>query len=206
MRIGRLHRRPVSQRQKKNRMGSKPIVRSAEDLDAGQIADIYNHYVEHSIATFEEKPVELSEMAARLRDVHDAGFPWLVAQQSAGIVGYAYASQWKSRSAYRYSVEVTVYLDPQATGVGWGTRLYNSLFADLKDRGFRTAIGGISLPNPASVALHEKMGMTQVAQFRSVGYKLGQWIDVGYWQVDLGSSAIASDHVSDRITDRGDSL
>jgi phosphinothricin acetyltransferase len=121
-------------------------------------------------------------MAARLAAVEAAGLPWLVGEQEGAVVGYACATPWKGRSAYRFTVEVSVYLDPSCTGRGWGTRLYERLFERLARRGIHAAIGGIALPNDASVALHEKLGMAKVAHFRETGFKLGRWIDVGYWQ------------------------
>ncbi|HEV7431928.1 MAG TPA: GNAT family N-acetyltransferase, partial [Steroidobacteraceae bacterium] len=93
-----------------------------------------------------------------------------------------YASRWKGRCAYRYSVESTVYLEPLAVGQGLGTALYSALFARLQELGCHVVIGGIALPNAASVALHEKFGMRQVAHFAQVGNKFGRWVDVGYWQ------------------------
>ncbi len=157
-------------------------LRDACELDAQGVADIYNHYVRETIVTFEEEEVTSTEIARRLRDTNAATLPWLVAEREGRILGYAYASRWNGRCAYRFSVEATVYLAPDATGSGLGSRLYKALFEELRARSFHTVIGGISLPNPASVALHEKMGMEKVAHFSEVGYKFGQWIDVGYWQ------------------------
>ena len=102
------------------------------------------------------------------------------------MVGYAYATKWKERSAYRFSAEVSVYLSNQVQGRGLGASLYETLFSKLKEGGINTVIGGITLPNPASVALHEKMGMKKVAHFENVGFKFNQWQDVGYWQLSLG--------------------
>jgi L-amino acid N-acyltransferase YncA len=101
------------------------------------------------------------------------------------VVGYAYASKWKSRSAYRYAVESTVYLDPRFTGQGIGRHLYGSLIAELRQRSLHAVIGGIALPNPASIALHERMGFVKVAHFKEIGWKFNQWIDVGYWELIL---------------------
>ena len=100
-------------------------------------------------------------------------------------LGYAYASKWKGRCAYRFAVETTVYLDAPAHGRGLGRRLYERLLAALRESGMHVAIGGIALPNPASIALHEKLGFRKVGQFEEVGFKLGRWVDVGYWQVML---------------------
>ncbi|THB81271.1 MAG: N-acetyltransferase [Desulfobacteraceae bacterium] len=161
------------------------MIRKATASDSDIIADIYNYYIEHSIATFEQEAVAPAEMADRIQKVFDAGLPWLVAESNGSITGYAYASPWKSRAAYRFSVESTVYLCHTHSGQGLGSKLYEALFNELKPLDVRTVIGGIALPNPSSIALHEKFGMKQVAHFKAVGFKFNQWIDVGYWQVVL---------------------
>lgn len=182
------------------------MIRSASPEDVPFITDIYNYYISESIATFEEKVVTESQMAQRIANVTDAGLPWIVAQQQEReqqtIIGYAYASPFKSRSAYRFSIEVSVYLSPKLTrstrgsknGSGWGTKLYTDLFEKVKALPVHSIIGGISLPNAASVALHEKMGMQQVAHFKEVGFKFNQWIDVGYWQLVLSDSEVKPSH------------
>jgi phosphinothricin acetyltransferase len=150
--------------------------------DAQAISDIYKYYITDTTITFEEQPVSAAQMAGRIQEILAASLPWLVIEQSGRVVGYAYASKWKARSAYRYSVETSVYLQHGIAGKGLGSQLYQALFDALKARGFHVAIGGIALPNEASVALHEKFGMQKVAHFEQVGFKFGQWIDVGYWQ------------------------
>lgn len=157
-------------------------VRSATGADAESLARIYNHYVLETIVTFEEQAVPAAEMHARLQEVQEAALPWLVAEQSGQVVGYAYATKWKGRCAYRFSTEVTVYLDQGRSGRGIGSVLYRHLLTILQSRGMHVAIGGIALPNEASVALHQKFGFEKVAQFREVGFKFGKRIDVGYWQ------------------------
>jgi phosphinothricin acetyltransferase len=124
-------------------------------------------------------------MTARLQEVQGASLPWFVAAQGGEVVGYAYATKWNGRSAYRFSTEVTVYLDHGRGGRGIGSNLYHHLLPALQSRGIHVAIGGIALPNTASVALHRKFGFEQVAEFREVGFKFGRWIDVGYWQKTL---------------------
>lgn len=168
------------------------MVRAATAADAAAMADIYNHYVSHTIVTFEETPVTAAEMATRLAEVAGLGLPWLAAEYSDGVRGYAYAGPWKNRCAYRHSVEVTVYLDQAAIGKGLGTQLYAALFAALRQTPAHFAVGGIALPNDASVALHEKFGLRKVAHFSEVGYKFGRWIDVGYWQLLLPAPAAAT--------------
>jgi len=158
------------------------MIRKAETVDAKTICGIYNHYVENTIITFEEQPVTVADMANRIREV-TASFPWLVFERNREVVGFAYASRWKSRCAYRYSVESTVYLAPEVTGHGIGRQLYRELILALCDRAIHSVIGGIALPNPASIALHEKLGFEKVAHFTEVGRKFDQWIDVGYWEL-----------------------
>jgi phosphinothricin acetyltransferase len=114
-----------------------------------------------------------------------ASLPWLLWEEEGAVRGYAHASKWKGRCAYRHSAEVTVYLHPAFTGRGIGSKLYEALLADLRERGFHTAIGGIALPNPSSIALHERFGFRKVAHFDEVGWNFGGWIDVGYWQLLL---------------------
>ncbi len=161
------------------------MIRKVKLSDAESIAEIYNHYIHNTIVTFEEEAISSDEMQGRISESNSFDLPWFVAQENESILGYAYASKWKGRCAYRFSVEVTVYLSPQAVSKGLGTELYQQLFASLKEKSIHVAMGGISLPNQASIALHEKFGMEKVAHFKQVGYKFGEWIDVGYWQVIL---------------------
>jgi len=161
------------------------MIRATTPADAEALARIYSHYVAISTATFEEQPVKPDEMLRRVGAVQEASLPWLVAEEDGGVLGYAYAGKWKERSGYRHTVEVSVYLDPAATGHGLGSTLYDVLFPMLRDKKIHAAIGGIALENPASVALHEKFGMRKVAHFPEVGRKFDRWIDVGYWQVTL---------------------
>ena len=157
------------------------MIRDATAADAAAIAEIYNHYVLHTIVTFEEEVVPASEMAARIEEVYASQLPWIVAEREGKVVGFAYASKWKGRCAYRYSTETTVYLAPDQGGRGIGSELYGRLLPMLQERKLHAVMGGIALPNPASVALHEKFGMKKVAHFKEVGYKFDRWIDVAYW-------------------------
>jgi phosphinothricin acetyltransferase len=160
-------------------------IRNATVDDAGSITSIYNHFVLTTSISFEEAAVPAPEMAQRIADVQAGGLPWLVAEVDGVIAGYAYATKWRVRHAYRFSVETSVYLAPESAGKGIGTTLYRALLDRLRDGGYHLAIGGIALPNAASIALHEKMGFEKVAQFREVGFKFGRWTDVGYWQLSL---------------------
>lgn len=165
-------------------------IRLAVPGDAVHVADIYNVYVADTCITFETEPVTATEMAARIRETADAGLPWLVAIDQDSLVGYAYASKWKGRCAYRYSVESTVYLSPSSMGQRIGRSLYQALLDQLRSQGIHTVIGGIALPNERSIALHERLGFRQVARFGQVGFKQDRWIDVGYWQLVFDDAVV----------------
>jgi phosphinothricin acetyltransferase len=160
-------------------------IRSALAVDAEQVARIYNYYVKNSVITFEEEPVSAEVMASRMAEVQGSALPWLVAQVDDLVVGYAHASKWKVRSAYRHSVETTIYIEKGREGRGIGSMLYSELLSLLRASGKHVAIGGAALPNDASVALHEKLGFEHVATFRQVGFKHDRWVDVAYWQIVL---------------------
>ena len=161
------------------------MIRPATAADAAAIARIYDHYVRHTAVTFEEVSVPTAEMAARIDRFLAAGLPYLVLEQGDRVVGYAYAGGWHARSAYRFAVETTIYLEAATVGAGLGTRLYGALLERLSTLGLHTAIGVITIPNPASVALHEKLGFRPSGRLQEVGFKQGRWIDVGYWQRPL---------------------
>jgi len=162
------------------------LIRPAATDDAGAIAAIYNRHVTETVVTFEEQPVAVAEMADRVAAI-TTRLPWLVCAHDGAVVGYAYASPWKPRSAYRFAVETSIYIADGQAGRGLGRLLYGTLLDDLRARGLFVAIGGISLPNPASVALHEGLGFQKIGHFPAVGWKLGRWVDVGYWQLSLRS-------------------
>ena len=124
-------------------------------------------------------------MAQRIAETRAAKLPWLLAEANGQVLGYAYASKWKGRCAYRHSVESTVYLDHGKIGQGIGKPLYTTLIDALRACSMHAVIGGVALPNDASIALHERMGFEKVAHFRQVGFKQDRWIDVGYWQLLL---------------------
>jgi L-amino acid N-acyltransferase YncA len=158
------------------------MIRQAVDVDVDAICRIYNHYVIESTITFEEQAVSPADMSRRIADTASASLPWLVAEHAGDVKGYAFASNWKTRSAYRHSTETTIYLAPGSIGQGLGTALYQALLDRLADCGRHVAIGGVALPNDASISLHEKLGFRKVAHFREVGFKFGRWIDTTYWQ------------------------
>jgi L-amino acid N-acyltransferase YncA len=164
------------------------MIRDATPADAAQLADIYNYYIAHTHITFEEQLVDAAEMTRRMIDVQQT-HPWLVFDDADAIAGFCYATKWRVRHAYRFAAETTVYLRPGWSGRRIGTRLYERLLAELSELGMHVAIGGIALPNAASIALHERMGFLKVAQFSEVGWKLNRWIDVGYWERVLSAAA-----------------
>jgi phosphinothricin acetyltransferase len=161
------------------------VIRIATPEDASSIANLYNHYVLNTAITFETEAIPADDMASRIREVTDAGLPWVIAECNGQVVGYAYASKWKGRCAYRFSVESTVYVDVEHARRGIGTQLYDALLARLRSGKTHVVIGGIALPNEGSVALHERFGFRKVAHFSEVGFKFQRWIDVGYWQITL---------------------
>ena len=162
-------------------------LRTATALDAAPICAIYNPYVANTSISFEEAPVSEQDMAQRIADVGAAGLPWLVLEVDGRIAGYAYATRWRVRPAYRSSVESSIYLDPAFAGRGLGRLLYGALLDELRRRELHLVIGGIALPNENSIALHEKLGFRKVAHFSEVGMKFGRWTDVGYWELKLGT-------------------
>lgn len=160
------------------------MIRPVHTEDATTICNIYNRYIDDTWITFEEIRVKPDEMAARIERI-TVNFPWLVYEENGLVLGYAYAGQWKERLAYRHTIEIAIYLDQQQTGKGIGTKLIGKLLELLRRQSYHSAIYGVSLPNAASVALCEKFGFRKIAHFHEVGYKLGKWIDVGYWELIL---------------------
>ena len=164
------------------------MIRPADPfLDAAACAAIYAPHVSDGVASFEEVPPGPDEMARRMKAAH----VWLVCADGDGVAGYAYAARHRDRAAYRRTVETSVYVAPAHQGRGVGRALYAELLATLRERGFQVALAGITLPNPASVALHEAMGFTPAGVFEAVGFKAGRWWDVGWWQLRLGAGPAA---------------
>ena len=158
------------------------LVRLAGAEDAAAIAAIYRPYVEGSRISFEEEAPEAAEIARRMASpIH----PWLVAEEEGRVLGYASTAPMRNRPAYRWSVESGIYLEAAAQGRGIGRQLLAAHLDLLERQGFVTVIAGIALPNDASVALHEKLGFALSGIERGVGFKTGEWVDVGRWQRDL---------------------
>lgn len=161
-----------------------PNVRVARPEDAARIAAIYAPYVESTPITFEIDPPSADDMRERVERIQ-ARWPWLVWEDGGRVLGYAYAGEHRARAAYRWCVEVAVYVAAGAQRRGVGRALYGALLPMLVLQGFRNAYAGITLPNPASVALHEAVGFVPLGVYRRVGWKLGAWHDVGWWSRDL---------------------
>lgn len=160
------------------------MIRDAQLYDAANIVAIYNPYVRDTTISFEEAPLTTEEMAERIERV-TANFPWLVCEEDSEILGYAYATSWRARKAYQNTVEVTAYVAPSTHRRGVGTQLYTVLIEQLRARGFHAAVGAIALPNPTSVAFHEKLGFVKVGQVREAGRKFNRWVDIGFWELLL---------------------
>lgn len=156
-----------------------PLLRAATVDDAEAIAAVYAPYVRDTSISFELEPPGGDELVRRM--LSEPRLPWLVATREGHVTGYAYASRHRSRAAYRWSVEVSVYLIPSEQGRGTARRLYEALLAELAALGYISAYAGITQPNPASTRLHAGLGFTPVGVFREVGFKSG-WHDVGWWQ------------------------
>jgi phosphinothricin acetyltransferase len=152
--------------------------------DAAACAAIYAPHVEGSAVSFEERAPDAAEMGVRI-ERHAAGHAWLVAERGGEVVGYAYATAFSERPAYRWSTSVSVYIAEGARGEGVGRALYGALFERLRERGFRMACAGITLPNQASVGLHESLGFEEIGVNREIGFKDGAWHHVGWYQLEL---------------------
>ncbi|MEE9325771.1 MAG: N-acetyltransferase family protein [Cocleimonas sp.] len=156
-------------------------IRSVTKNDAVSICSIYNYYIEYSAISFEEETVSVNGMQQRITE-YSSKHPWLVYEIDGEVVAYAYVTLWKSRSAYRFTLESTIYAAHDLKEKGVGTQLYQALFNRLGNNEIHSLMAVIALPNQVSVGLHEKMGFKKVAHFHEVGFKKSQWVDVGYWQ------------------------
>jgi len=159
-------------------------IRAAEPTDAAALVAIYAPFVRDTPVSFEQKPPSTSDFAERVEKVRSR-WAWLVAEQDGAILGYAYGTEHRIRAAYRYSVETSVYVAPSAHRRGVGRRLYAALLERLTTLGYCNAYAGITLPNVASVCLHEGLGFRSIGVFPRVGWKLGAWHDVGWWHLGL---------------------
>lgn len=156
-------------------------IRACKPEDIKSICEIYNYYVKNTTITFEENPVDHKEMLRRLES-YTQSYPWFVCEADGAVVGYAYATKWKDRSAYKHSAEMTVYVSNTSVGKGFGKVLYAALLESLYSMNCHLILAGIALPNASSIKLHESYGFKKVAHFSEVGRKFDNWIDVGYWE------------------------
>jgi phosphinothricin acetyltransferase len=166
------------------------VIRLATTADAPGVQAIYAPIVRETAVSFELAPPTVEETQQRIVKTLEH-YPWLVCERHGDILGYVYASQHRTRPAYQWSVDVSVYVHTNARRSGVGQALYRSLMALLALQGFYNAYAGITLPNPASVGLHESLGFQPVGVYRGVGYKLGVWHDVGWWQFTLQTRAVS---------------
>jgi L-amino acid N-acyltransferase YncA len=161
------------------------LIRDADPgRDAAACAAIYAPYVDASAISFEEGAPDAAEMAARIARTQET-HPWLVAEDGAEVAGYAYGCPHRSRAAYRWAADVAVYVAEHRRGHGFGRALYDELTGRLRRQRFHVACAGITLPNEASVRLHERLGFELVGIYRRIGWKSGAWRDVGWWQLEL---------------------
>lgn len=160
------------------------MIRPADPArDAAACAAIYAPFVVDSPASFEETPPDAAELARRMQRTH----AFLVDERDGRVAGFAYAGPHRERAAYRWAADVSVYVDPAFHRRGVGRALYATLLPQLRERGFRVACAGITVPNPGSVGLHESFGFEQVGVYRGIGFKHGAWRDVGWWQLQLAA-------------------
>jgi L-amino acid N-acyltransferase YncA len=162
----------------------KSKIRFATPADASAVAEIYGPFCEHSPITFETEKPTVKEIENRIRKILER-FPWLICELESEVLGYAYAGPHRDRAAYRWSVDVAIYLSGKSRGQGFGTILYTVLFELLRIQGYFQAYAGITLPNPASIRLHQRLGFERVGVYKQVGYKANAWHDVSWWALTL---------------------
>ena len=169
-------------------MAEGVTVRAARPDDAAAIAEIYAHHVVHGTASFDTEPRSEAETAAKIADCDRHGWPFLIAEAGVEVIGYAYATQFRDRPAYRSTCENSIYISPSHVGQGVGSLLLDALVEAATNSGFRQMIAVVGGAEPASIALHRKAGFREVGRMRSVGRKLGQWLDTVYLQLPLGQA------------------
>jgi len=163
------------------------LIRRADAKDADSVAAIYAHHVAHGTASFDTAPRTSAETAAKIADCNARGWPFLVAEHAGRLVGYAYATQFRDRPAYASTCENSIYLDPATIGQGLGTLLLVALIEASEQAGFRQMIAVVGGAEPASIALHRKLGFREAGRMISVGRKHGRWLDTVYLQLALGA-------------------
>jgi L-amino acid N-acyltransferase YncA len=162
------------------------LIRPFAPGDEHDIAAIYNHYILHTTVTFEEEPLSPAQMRERI-DAYRQHHPWLVCVRDTEVLGYAYGAKFHARAAFRHTLEASVYLKAGCERQGLGRALYQVLIPMLAEQGCRTLVAVIALPHEGSVALHESLGFEASGRLKQVGFKFGQWLDIGYWTLRLGT-------------------
>lgn len=160
------------------------IIRPVEEKDTKDILEIYSPFILETVTTFETDVPTVDDFRKRIEETNKK-YPWLVAEENGKVIGYAYGSDHRSRCSYQWSCESSVYLAPEARGIGLGRKLYEELFKILKSQGFIQVLAGASLPNEASVGLHKAMGFEEIGTYKKIGYKMGQWVDTYWMQLQL---------------------
>lgn len=160
------------------------MIRKVDANDAVFICDIYNYYIKNTSISFEEDMKDVKIIKERIKEISSI-LPYLVYESDNRVIGYAYATKWKERTSYRYTVEISVYVEHNHHNKGIGTKLYTALIEELKSSDVHVALGGIVIPNDKSIALHEKLGFEKVAHLKEVGYKFDKWHDIEYWQLTI---------------------
>lgn len=161
------------------------MIRNVRKEDIAAIAAIYNGYIADTCITFETEPVSAEEMGKRIQSFTEKGYPCLVCEENGKVAGYCYAHAWKEKQAYSRTAETTVYLHPDSKGRGMGRQLMTALVDSCRQKGLHVLIACITVPNEASVRLHESLGFRQVSRFNEVGQKFGRWLDVYDFQLTL---------------------
>lgn len=164
--------------------GGSRVIRRVTPADADAITAIYNPYIEHSVISFEDTPLSTSDMAARIRDI-SATHPYLVCEEGGAVLGYAYLHQWKERAAYRFAAEDSIYVRQGLERKGVGEALLRALLDEARNSRLHAVVAVITVPNAASIGLHEKLGFRKAGELRQMGRKFDAWLDVGYWQLLL---------------------
>ena len=160
------------------------MIRDFQLDDIKKLVEIYNYYIQHTVITFDQVPFTIADFEQKIKPIYKK-YPFIVFEENNEILGYAYGSSWRTKPSYKFTAESTIYLTKDALGKGIGTKLYTELLQRLKQQKIHTIIGGLTLPNAASIKLHEKLGFKKVAHFKEVGRKFEQWLDVGFWQLTL---------------------
>lgn len=160
------------------------MIRAFHIQDTKQLLEIYNYYVLHTTVTFDIEALSLEAFLEKINHINSE-YPFIVYEENSSILGFAYGSRFRPKPAYNYAVESTVYVKQSAHGKQIGTKLYAELLKQLKETNLHTVLGVLTIPNPASIKLHEKFAFEQVANLKEVGLKFGAWYDVGIWQLKL---------------------